>query len=71
MQAFLDRQLNFPGIAGVCEAVLAKMTGSQLPGIPEHSLRGLDDVLAADAESRRLARTFIPVVHARERGAHA
>ena len=72
VQAFLDRQLNFPGIAGVCEAVLSKMTGSShLSGNPENSLRGLDDVLAADAESRRLARTFIPVVHARERGAHA
>jgi 1-deoxy-D-xylulose-5-phosphate reductoisomerase len=77
VQAFLDRQLNFPGIAGVCEAVLAKMTGSSQfqsnldKRNPDNSLCGLDDVLVADAEARRLARTFLPVVNARERGAHA
>jgi 1-deoxy-D-xylulose-5-phosphate reductoisomerase len=68
VQAFLDRQLNFPGIAGVCEAVLTKMTGGPTGG----PIRGLDDVLGADAEGRRLAQSLIPsVVQACERGAHA
>jgi 1-deoxy-D-xylulose-5-phosphate reductoisomerase len=66
VQAFLDRQLNFPGIAGVCEAVLAQMAGG-----PAGPIRGLEDVLGADAEARRLARAFVPTVHACERGAHA
>ena len=66
VQAFLDRQLNFPGIAGVCEAVLEKMA-SRSTG----SIRGLEDVLGADAEARRLAHTVIPTVNACERGAHA
>ena len=48
MQAFLDRQLNFIGIATVIEAVITKSTGGEIGG--------LDDVLAADAEARRLAR---------------
>jgi 1-deoxy-D-xylulose-5-phosphate reductoisomerase len=68
VQAFLDRQLNFPGIAGVCEAVLAKMAGGATSSGP---LRGLEDVLGADAEARRQARAIIPTVHACERGAHA
>ncbi len=68
VQAFLDRELNFPGIAGVCEAVLSKMTGGATGG----PIRGLEDVLGADAESRRLARALIPtVLQACERGAHA
>jgi 1-deoxy-D-xylulose-5-phosphate reductoisomerase len=68
VQAFLDRQLNFPGIAGVCEAVLAQMTGGPAGG----PIQGLEDVLGADAESRRLAQAFIPtVLQACERGAHA
>ncbi len=67
VQAFLDRQLNFPGIAGVCEAVLAKMTGGPTSG----PIRGLEDVLGADAEARRLARSLLPSVQACERGAHA
>ncbi len=63
VQAFLDRGLNFLEIARVCEAVLARMTGGPL--------RGLDDVLAADAEARRLASELLPTEHALERGAHA
>jgi len=70
VQAFLDRQLNFPGIAGVCEAVLAKMAGASGTG-SGRSIRGLEDVLGADAEARRLALALIPTVHALERGAHA
>jgi 1-deoxy-D-xylulose-5-phosphate reductoisomerase len=67
VQAFLDRELNFPGIAGVCEAVLAQMAGGPAGG----PIRGLEDVLGADAEARRLAQAFVPTVHACERGAHA
>jgi 1-deoxy-D-xylulose-5-phosphate reductoisomerase len=63
VQAFLERKLNFLDIAGVSEAVLAKMNGGPI--------RGLDEVLGADAEARRLARERIQTVHARERGAHA
>jgi 1-deoxy-D-xylulose-5-phosphate reductoisomerase len=47
VQAFLDRQLNFIGIAAVIEAVITKSTGGKIGG--------LDDVLAADAEARQLA----------------
>ena len=47
VQAFLDRQLNFIGIAAVIEAVITKSTGGRIGG--------LDDVLAADAEARQLA----------------
>ena len=76
VQAFLDRQLNFPGIAGVCETVLAKMAtavSTAASGGPDDqpSIRGLEDVLATDAEARRLAQSFIPTVQACERGAHA
>jgi 1-deoxy-D-xylulose-5-phosphate reductoisomerase len=72
VQAFLDRQLNFPGIAGVCEAVLAQMApaANSRPD-DKPSIRGLEDVLGADAEARRLARALVPTVHACERGAHA
>jgi len=48
VQAFLDRQLNFIGIAAVIEAVITKSTGGKIGG--------LDDVLAADSEARQLAR---------------
>jgi 1-deoxy-D-xylulose-5-phosphate reductoisomerase len=67
VQAFLDRQLNFPGIAGVCEAVLQKMTVGPTGG----PIRGLEDVLGADAEARRLAQALVPTVKTFERGAHA
>jgi 1-deoxy-D-xylulose-5-phosphate reductoisomerase len=63
VDAFLERQLNFMDIAQVSEAVLAKMTGGPI--------RGLDDVLGADAEARRLAREHIPTLQNCERGAHA
>jgi 1-deoxy-D-xylulose-5-phosphate reductoisomerase len=45
--AFLAGRLSFPGIPAVIEAVLHGMPGGKL-----HSI---DDVLAADAEARRLA----------------
>lgn len=63
VQAFLERRLNFLDIARVSEAVLARMTGGPV--------RGLDEVLGADAEARRLARERIPTLQNRERGAHA
>ena len=63
VQAFLERRLNFLDIARVSEAVLATMTGG-----PVH---GLDEVLGADAEARRLARECIHTLKSRERGAHA
>ncbi|HEY6516761.1 MAG TPA: 1-deoxy-D-xylulose-5-phosphate reductoisomerase [Steroidobacteraceae bacterium] len=45
--AFLERRLNFPGIAAVIEEVVTRC--------PAGAIAGLDDVLAADAEARRLA----------------
>jgi 1-deoxy-D-xylulose-5-phosphate reductoisomerase len=47
VHAFLERRLNFPGIAAVIEEVVARC--------PAGAIGGLDDVLAADAEARRLA----------------
>jgi 1-deoxy-D-xylulose-5-phosphate reductoisomerase len=49
--AFLDGKLPFLGIAETIEEVLDKMPGGPLGNI--------DDVLAADAEARRLARTEV------------
>jgi len=49
--AFLDGRLAFPGIAQVVGRVLEKMPGAKLSSI--------DDVLAADAEARRLANAEI------------
>jgi len=46
--AFLDGRLSFPGIAAVIEGVLERM--------PRCAFNKIDDVLAADAEARRLAR---------------
>jgi len=51
VQAFLEGQLNFPGIAAVIEAVVQRGTGGA-PG-------GLEEVLAADAEGRVRARERI------------
>jgi 1-deoxy-D-xylulose-5-phosphate reductoisomerase len=51
VQAFLERRLNFPGIAAVIEAVMERAAGG--------TIGGLDDVLAADAEGRRRARERI------------
>jgi 1-deoxy-D-xylulose-5-phosphate reductoisomerase len=45
--AFLERKLPFTGIAEVIEGVLERM--------PRATLGGMDDVLAADREARRLA----------------
>jgi len=49
--AFLERRLAFPGIAGVIERVLERM--------PRTTLHGIEDVLAADEEARRLARAEV------------
>lgn len=45
--AFLDGRLPFPGIAAVIEGALGRM--------PRSEMKTIDDVLAADAEARRLA----------------
>ena len=49
--AFLERRLSFPGIAAVIERVLEQM--------PRGAMHSVDDVLAADAEARRLARLAV------------
>src|ERR1700693_2743749 len=46
--AFLDGEVPFPGIAAVIEGVLERM--------PRCAFNKINDVLAADAEARRLAR---------------
>ena len=51
VHAFLERQLNFPGIASVIEEVITRS--------PAGKIGGLDDVLAADAEARRRAHECI------------
>ena len=65
VEAFLERRLNFPGIAAVIEAVVERSTGG--------TIGGLEDVLAADAESRVRARERIAGMtkSATLRGAHA
>jgi len=65
VEAFLERRLNFPGIAAVIEAVVERGTGG--------AIGGLEDVLAADAESRVYARERIVGMtrSAAVRGAHA
>jgi 1-deoxy-D-xylulose-5-phosphate reductoisomerase len=65
VEAFLERRLNFPGIAAVIEAVVQRGAGG--------AIGGLDDVFAADAESRLLARERIVGMTktAAMRGAHA
>jgi 1-deoxy-D-xylulose-5-phosphate reductoisomerase len=69
VQAFLDRQLNFLEIAAVIESVVAKSGGGVIGS--------LEDVLAADSESRQRAheRIFGSSIDARKngtaRGAHA
>jgi 1-deoxy-D-xylulose-5-phosphate reductoisomerase len=45
--AFLEKRLSFLGIAAVIESVLEKM--------PRTSMTGIEDVLQADSEARRLA----------------
>ena len=65
VQAFLERRLNFPAIAAVIEAVMERATGG--------AIGGLEDVLAADADSRIRARERIGrlTFNAGPRGAHA
>jgi 1-deoxy-D-xylulose-5-phosphate reductoisomerase len=65
VQAFLERRLNFPGIATVIEAVVQRGTGG--------TVGGLEDVLAADAEGRVRARERIlgMTKSASAKGAHA
>ena len=47
VEAFLERRIPFPGIAEVIERVLERTT--------EGEMAAIDDVLAADAEARRMA----------------
>jgi 1-deoxy-D-xylulose-5-phosphate reductoisomerase len=49
--AFLERRLSFTGIPAVIERVLETM--------PRTPVRSIEDVLAADAEARRLARQAV------------
>jgi 1-deoxy-D-xylulose-5-phosphate reductoisomerase len=64
VQAFLERRLNFPGIAAVIEAVMERVSGGT-PG-------ALADVLAADAEARQRASERIGTTRSESvRGAHA
>jgi len=65
VQAFLERRLNFPGIAAVIEAVVERGAGG--------AIGGLEDVLAADAEARQRACERIVGITRSEsvRGAHA
>jgi 1-deoxy-D-xylulose-5-phosphate reductoisomerase len=65
VEAFLERRLNFPGIAAVIEAVVERSTRG--------AIGGLEDVLAADADSRVRARERIVGMtrNAAVRGAHA
>ncbi len=51
VHAFLERRLNFPGIASVIEEVITRSTAGPIGG--------LDDVTAADGEARRLAHACI------------
>ncbi len=65
VQAFLERRLNFPGIAAVIEAVVQRGSGGVIGA--------LEDVLAADAEGRARARERIDGItrSAAVRDAHA
>jgi 1-deoxy-D-xylulose-5-phosphate reductoisomerase len=51
VQAFLDRRLNFTGIAAVIDQVLQRLTSCPVTA--------LEDVLEADAAARRLAAALI------------
>jgi 1-deoxy-D-xylulose-5-phosphate reductoisomerase len=55
VQAFLDRRLNFTGIATVCDKVLQRLDASPV--------NELGDVLDADANARRLATALIEPAH--------
>ena len=54
--SFLDRRLPFPGIPRLIEATLA--------ALPAGAEGSLDDVLAADAEARRIAAGLVMEVGA-------
>ncbi|HKT72016.1 MAG TPA: 1-deoxy-D-xylulose-5-phosphate reductoisomerase [Steroidobacteraceae bacterium] len=56
VQAFLEHRLNFPDIAAVIEAVITKVSGG--------AVGSLEDVLAADAEARRLAHEWLAMPRA-------
>lgn len=51
VEAFLARQLRFPGIAALVESVLE--------GAPQHLCGGLDDLLAVDVDARRRAQAWL------------
>jgi 1-deoxy-D-xylulose-5-phosphate reductoisomerase len=55
VQAFLDRRLNFTGIAAVIDQVLQR-----LDSFP---VKALDDVLEADSAARRMAAALIDPAH--------
>ena len=55
VQAFLDRRLNFVGIASVIDKVLQRLGSSPV--------KALGDVLDADAASRRMAISLIEPAH--------
>jgi 1-deoxy-D-xylulose-5-phosphate reductoisomerase len=55
VQAFLDRRLNFVGISTVIDKVLQRLAASPV--------RALEDVLDADAASRRMADSLIEPAH--------
>src|ERR1700732_1474036 len=57
VEAFLDRRLPFGGISEVIERVLART--------PRMKMTAISDVLAADAEARRMAREEISKLPAR------
>jgi 1-deoxy-D-xylulose-5-phosphate reductoisomerase len=57
VEAFLDRRLPFPGIAEVIERVLART--------PRAKIASIADVLAADADARRMAREEIAALSAK------
>jgi 1-deoxy-D-xylulose-5-phosphate reductoisomerase len=57
VEAFLEGRLNFPGIAVVIERVLDRT--------PKIKMTAIDDVLAADAEARRMAREELERLAAR------
>jgi 1-deoxy-D-xylulose-5-phosphate reductoisomerase len=65
VEAFLERRLNFPAIPAVIEAVMERASGG--------AIGGLEDVLAADADSRMHARERVVrlTASAAARGAHA
>ncbi|GGD52950.1 1-deoxy-D-xylulose-5-phosphate reductoisomerase [Caballeronia grimmiae] len=61
VEAFLARRIGFMAISGVVERVLS--------ALPNASAASLDDVLAADADARRLASGFVEALTARAPGA--